>query len=224
MMRRAAVALLFSTLALTGCDQILPQSSSRLVQRAERAEKEGDHRVAARLYEAALDGTADSAEVHYQLAMLYDDKLNNPIGALHHLQRYIEFAPNGSRAKNARQLIKSDEQKLLARLSPGAVMSQGDAARLKNENLKLESELVKLRAIPKVSPTPLPGAKKGDLQQKPIPPGSRTYTVKSGDTLASISRQFYKSDSRWKDIQDANFYSLEGTVKIKPGMTLLIPK
>ena len=64
---------------------------------------------------------------------------------------------------------------------------------------------------------------KGEPVQKPIPPGSRTYTVVPGDTLAKISRKYYKNSTRAKDIQDANFNALEGTVTIKPGMTLIIP-
>jgi nucleoid-associated protein YgaU len=64
---------------------------------------------------------------------------------------------------------------------------------------------------------------KGEPVQKAIPPGARTYTVQSGDTLAKISRRFYKNAARARDIQDANFNSLEGTVKIKPGMVLIIP-
>ena len=63
----------------------------------------------------------------------------------------------------------------------------------------------------------------GDPVQKPIPPGAKTYVVQHGDTLASISRKFYKNSGRWKDIQDANFNSLSGTVKLKQGMTLIIP-
>ena len=41
--------------------------------------------------------------------------------------------------------------------------------------------------------------------------------------MASIALKFYKNRARWKDIQDANFNSLDGTVKIKPGQKLIIP-
>ena len=47
---------------------------------------------------------------------------------------------------------------------------------------------------------------------------------RAGDTLASISRKFFKSSERWKDIQQANYSKLKGTSKLKPGMTLVIPK
>ena len=57
-----------------------------------------------------------------------------------------------------------------------------------------------------------------------IPAGARTYVVQKGDTLASISRKFFKHASRAKDIQDANSGTLNGTNKIKAGQSLIIPK
>ena len=45
----------------------------------------------------------------------------------------------------------------------------------------------------------------------------------SGDTLASISRKFYKSSGRWKKIRDANKSVIDDPAKLKPGMTLTIP-
>ena len=78
---------------------------------------------------AALDGTAKTAEVHYKLALTYDDKLKNPLGAMHHFQRYLELKPSGPHAKDARNFVKEDELKLVATLSQGALMSQDDPAR-----------------------------------------------------------------------------------------------
>jgi uncharacterized membrane-anchored protein len=48
-------------------------------------------------------------------------------------------------------------------------------------------------------------------------------TASAHGMLSTIAQKYYKNKGRWKDIQDANFNSLEGTVKIKPGMTLIIP-
>ncbi|RDJ93504.1 LysM domain-containing protein, partial [Lacticaseibacillus rhamnosus] len=50
-----------------------------------------------------------------------------------------------------------------------------------------------------------------------------TYVVREGDTLASISRKFYKSSGRWKKIRDANKHVINDPAKLKPGMTLTIP-
>jgi nucleoid-associated protein YgaU len=70
---------------------------------------------------------------------------------------------------------------------------------------------------------PPAGGKKGEQVQKPVPPGGRTHVVVAHETLATIAAKYYKNKARWKDIQDANFYSVDGTAKIRPGMTLYIP-
>jgi len=53
---------------------------------------------------------------------------------------------------------------------------------------------------------------------------SRTYQVKSGDTLAGIARQFYKNSGQWQKIAEANKGTLSDPTKLKPGMVLVIPE
>ena len=143
---------------------------------------------------------------------------------MHHFDRYLALAPTGTHAKEAKAYRKEGEAKLLAELSKNNPLTQEDAAKLKNDNLTLRKALVDLRAQKNATPPPLPpGVKKGEQVQRPIPPGARTHTVGKGETLATIAQRYYKSKAKWKDIQDANFYSLEGTAKIKPGMQLIIP-
>ena len=104
---------------------------------------------------------------------------------------------------------------------------------MKNTNLELQKKIIQLKdeleAANKAKATASKaagskvGVAKPEQTQKPLMPGARTYTVQTGDTLASISRKFYKNNSaRWKEIQNANFGPLEGTAKLKPGMVLMI--
>jgi nucleoid-associated protein YgaU len=53
--------------------------------------------------------------------------------------------------------------------------------------------------------------------------GDRSYVVQSGDTLFSISRKFYKSPKRWKEILDANRKSIHDPKKLTVGQSLVIP-
>jgi nucleoid-associated protein YgaU len=53
--------------------------------------------------------------------------------------------------------------------------------------------------------------------------GGRQYTVKSGDTLSAIAKQFYGDASKWKQIQQANADLIRDPDKIQPGWTLKIP-
>ncbi len=216
----AFVAL--ACLTLPACDRLFDKGSKDDVIAGDKKVAAGDYRSAASIYEAALDGTAKTVEVHYKLALLYDEKFKRPIDALHHMERYLEIAPAGPHARDAKAYKKEGELKLLTQLSKGSPITQQEAVRIKNDNQLLREQLTALRAQ-KALPAATISAN-GTAVQKPIPPGSRTHTVAPKETLASISQKYYKNKARWKDIQDANFNSLEGTVKIKPGMTLIIPK
>jgi LysM repeat protein len=220
--RLAGICLALAALLFPACDRIFDKGSKDDVVAADKKAAGGDFRGAAAMYEAALDGTARTAEVHYKLALLYDDKLKSPLDALHHMERYIVLAPTGAHIRDAKAYKKEGEMKLLTQLSKGSPITQQEAARLKNDNQILREQLTTLRAQ-KAQPLPGVTPPKGEQMQKPIPPGARTHTVQPGETLSTIAQKYFKNKSRWKDIQDANFYSLEGTAKIKPGMTLIIP-
>lgn len=196
---------------------------------AREKEKEGDYQAAIQWYEASLDGTSKTADSHYSMALILDDKLENPVAALDHFRRYLELAPHGAHAADAKSFAGQDEFKLANILSKGNFMPQQDAARLKNQNFELQQQLTDarkqiadMRAMLKVSPGK--GGHFPEPVQKPIPSGARTYLVEPGDTFRSISRKFFKTPNHWQDIQDANFNTLGGTVTLRVGMTLVIPK
>jgi len=214
---------------LAGCDRLFEQKGEEALNMAREKEKEGDYQGAIQWYEASLDGTGKTAEAHYSMALIFDDKLDNPVAALDHFRRYLELSPHGAHVTDAKSFADQDEFKLANTLSKGNFMPQQDAARLKNQNFDLQKqlsdarkEMADMRAMVKESPGK--GGRIPDPVQKPIPADARTYLVEPGDTLRSISRKFFKTPSRWQDIQDANFATLTGTVKLKVGMTLIIPK
>jgi nucleoid-associated protein YgaU len=71
---------------------------------------------------------------------------------------------------------------------------------------------------------------RGYITQSTIPeesaPSSVTmeqYTVKKGDTLQKISKQFYGTTKRWHKIYKANETNLKAPDKIYPGKVLNIP-
>ncbi|HPO91796.1 MAG TPA: hypothetical protein PLJ44_11880, partial [Victivallales bacterium] len=57
-----------------------------------------------------------SLKTHLELAFLYHEKLNSPIKALYHYNRYLEIAPDSSDKDDISALIISVEQKLLEEL------------------------------------------------------------------------------------------------------------
>ncbi len=200
-----------------GCDRIFPRDATQAISDGDKKISTGDFRGALRIYESALDGTSRTADLHYKLAMLYDDKLKKPRDAVHHLDRYLELAPSGSRAREAKALKEENEKRLASSQQSGAPMSQAEAVRLKNRNADLEKKIIELQT--RKPTTPFVRSGKTD---KPLP-GARSHTVAPGDTLASIARKYYKNQNKAKDLLDANYNSLGGKDVIRVGQVLIIP-
>ena len=122
--------------------------------------------------------------------------------------------------------MKKAELELGTSLSGDSVVSRAEAARLKNENLTLRKELEDQRARVASVTTERTSADGREGKTPAIPKAeraSRTYVVRHGDTLASISRKFYKSSAKWKKIRDANRSIVDDPGKLKAGQTLTIP-
>src|ERR1700730_6514727 len=132
---------IFAAFALAGCDRMITPRSAQIITDAEAKAARGDYLRAINLYEAALDDSPSCADIHYKIALIYDDKMNDPLNALHHFKRYLVLNPNGSRASDVKDLIKRDEGSRLTSLSGDSVVTRTEAARLRNENLNLRKEI-----------------------------------------------------------------------------------
>jgi len=223
LLKNFATALFLGFALLGGsCDRMITPRSAQIIKDAEVKTADGNYLRAITLYESALDDSPRSADIHYRLALLYDDKMHDPLNALHHFKRYLTLAPSGPHAGEVKNFMKKDELELGTSLSGDSVVSRAEAARLKNENLTLRKELEELRAGVHASQKPPADTKTAGTNKK-SGRTPRTYVVREGDTLASISRKFYKSSGRWKQIRDANKNTIDDPAKLKPGMTLTIP-
>ncbi len=217
----------------TGCDSApswLPANTQKSRQLAEQNVTVGDFPQAVRYYEACLDGTQDSADVHYHLALLYDTKLADPVSALHHYRRHLRMDPSSKWAAEVNKSISRIERSLAAKLAESGLVTRAEAARLRNENNQLREQIAALRGQPKTLASPPPTDRQGFSKvpqtreaEQAVGKETRTYTVQRGDTLASISRKFYNTSNRWKDIVDANHNQLGGGTGIREGQVLIIP-
>src|SRR5215467_12138100 len=212
---------IFFLCGLAGCDRIGGSRYAQLIQDADTKSAQGDFARAVDLYEAALDDSENirKAEVHYKLALLYDDALHDPVSALHHFKRYLALSPNGPHAKDARESIKRGEIAALTALSGDSVITRAEAVRLRNENLTLHKEL-ETRSASRSAPEKPQG---NDTKKTREHKTGQTYVVQSGDTLFSISRKFYKSPKRWKAILEANKKNIRDPKDLTVGQTLVIP-
>ena len=211
---------------LSGCDRMITQRQTQLTKEADAKATEANYAQAINLYEAALDGSPSSADVHYKLALIYDDKMQDPLNALHHFKRFLTLEPAGKRAREVKGFMKRDELTLLTNLTGDSMVPRSEVVRLNNENLKLRKQIGERWAEEKLASATekASGLSKGKPPVKWKKTGKeRSYTVQRGDTLASISRKFYKSSARWQRILDANSDILSKPGDLKPGQTLVIP-
>ena len=220
--------LCLGALGAAGCNRMVTPRGTQSVKDGDARVATGDFLHAINLYESALDGSSASAEVHYKLALLYDDKMKDPLSALHHFKRYLTIAPGGSRAADVKEFMKRGELALVTSMSGDSVVPRGEAARLKNENLNLRKELeersAQVRAATVATEKGARGAKGDKASAKPTPKGpARSHVVQPGDTLFSLSRLYYNSPDKWKAILDANEKSIDDPGKLKIGQTLTIP-
>src|SRR5213079_2542701 len=172
----------------TGCDRLMTSRYTQLVKDADGKSAQGDFLRAIDLYEAALDDSPRCAEIHYKLAVLYDDKMNDPVSALHHFKRYLALSPNGPHANEVKNSVKHDEIAALTALSGDSVITRSEVARLRNENLNLRKEPEARTASSRIvsEKSAVTGGSSKKIASKN---GDRTYVVQSGDTLFSISRK-----------------------------------
>ncbi|MEQ1851417.1 MAG: LysM peptidoglycan-binding domain-containing protein [Chthoniobacteraceae bacterium] len=213
-----ALVLVVAGLLLAGCDRRdLSREASDL---GDKRAKVGAYREAVRAYESAFDGTARTADVHYKIASIFDEKLKVPLSAIHHYDRYLELAPSGVHAKDAKVSREDCHKRLALSMVQGGIMTTGEAKRLKNENEALRRRLAEASSL---KPAPVPRVANPE-KPDPIAPGSKTHLVAKGDTLASIALKHYGNRAYSSHIKDANFNQLGGKDVIKPGMTLIIPE
>ena len=69
---------------------------------------------------------------------------------------------------------------------------------------------------------PQPAAPQSDAAAAPAS-ATKTYTVKGGDTLSKIAKEFYGNAGEYNKIFEANTDKLESPDKIKVGQELVIP-
>jgi len=137
-----------------------------------------DANGAADEYEAALVADPKLADAHYELGVLYAEKLSEPIAALYHLDRFLKLAPNSPNAPSARDLVTTESEAFAASL-PGTSTSAA-LARLELENAELKKQasdaahtIVQLQTqLAEANARPTPAAPESTIGAPPVAPAS----------------------------------------------------
>lgn len=231
-----------SLFAFSGCDSVSNFQAGNPKEKAEQAVAAKDYAKAVRFFEEAIDGTPKTAELHYQLAIIYDNHLKETKGlkasdyaicAIHHYKRTLALAPSEKKKAEIEKSIDRLSRDLAIRLGEEGLVSKAEAIRIRNENEALKKQISFFREDknknaqkPGKPPTDSKGFSKVPQTreaEQAIDANTRTYTVKKGDTLATIAKKFYNSKERWKDIVDANHNQLQGGTNLRDGQILIIP-
>ena len=106
-----------------------------------------DYRGAIEAFEESLEVNPRSAAAHYQLAMLYDEKVPDPAAAIYHYQEYLKLDPDAGNADIIRQRIYACKQQLAADVMPlpSTPEAQQQLEKLAEQNRQLQDEVNKLQ-------------------------------------------------------------------------------
>jgi nucleoid-associated protein YgaU len=167
-------------------------------QKGDAEAKSGRFESAIYWYESAL-GTEDRSTVHWKMADIFANKLRDPASAAYHYRRILALHGQGTRADAARAALR--------RLEASSASAEGGQIHPKNSP----------------TPKPAPPEQAAAEAEKAAKGKVRTYVVQAGDTLASISKKFYQTTSRWKDVLDANQNQLSNPDELKVGQTIIVP-
>ncbi|MCE0498517.1 MAG: LysM peptidoglycan-binding domain-containing protein [Methylacidiphilales bacterium] len=167
-------------------------------------------------YEAALAANPKLAGAHYQLGIIYGDKLNDPVGAIYHFRKYLELDPASDKADQVKALIEKQSQAFAASVPNSPAQSADASAQLQADNATLKqqvadaaktiAQLQAQRAAAGVAPTPAPGSPSVPPRALPLdatnaaplaagPPGA----TNSGEPGApNRTYKVVSGDSLWK--------------------------
>ena len=92
-------------------------------------------------YESALAHDPKLADAHYKMGLIYGDKLNDPVGAIYHFERFLALAPSSEKAAEVKGLIDKEGQAFAASLPNSTAQNSDETARLQNENTALKKQV-----------------------------------------------------------------------------------
>lgn len=179
-----------------------------------------DYEGAVAAFEKALEVNPRSSSAHFELGLLYEDKVQDYAAAIYHFERYLRLRPGSDYAEIVKQRIVACKQELAKTVSLVPIQQnvQRDLERLTDENRELRQKVEAWQAyynnagsrpsddgqaaMAARNPSPQPAQPVVSVGQtasvsanasRPPSSSSRnfgTYSVVAGDTPASIARKY----------------------------------
>lgn len=148
MLRRAcfllAAALFIQTgsLSLRAQDMAAEESKNAHYRLAQQDLDANNVTGAAAEFEAALTSNPKLVDAHYDLGMIYADKLQDPVPAIYHFQRYLTLSPTGTKVADAKNMIEKERQAFAATIPSAETAANTDQiSKLQAENTALKTQV-----------------------------------------------------------------------------------
>lgn len=212
--------LLILSIILSGC---LPGGNDELDEQRDPNFLAGkaylntlNYRAAAEAFEKALESNPRSASAHFELGLLYEQKLeeeNSKAIAIYHFDKFLKLRPNSEHAQIVKQKILACKREIAKpfTIEPGSQQYLREYERLKAENIQLKSQLELWHAYysnlmargQAVVANPSQHTETRNIAvgssptQIPQPPSAQQsqqqylkHTVQAGDTMAGIAKKY----------------------------------
>lgn len=135
--------------SLPGCApsgvEVLSETDEKQYQLAQDYKSQGQIEEALSAFNRVIDARRDAPESHLEAGYIYLHELKDPVRAIYHFDRYLQYKPQSPQAPQVRQLVET-AQKEFARQLP-AQPYQGGLDRIDLmelvKNLKQENEALK---------------------------------------------------------------------------------
>ncbi len=236
-------------LGYSGCTpsgvDVVGETDEKQYQLGQDYKSQGREENALDAFLRVIDARRDAPESHLEAGYIYLRTMEDPVRAIYHFDRYLQFKPQSPQSAQVRQLIET-AQKEFARQLPAEpfegeldridLMDLVKTLKLENDDLKrelmgaiarvdqLENVLGKARRATPAQSVNLSNTLSPISESSPNPSSvPRTYTVQSGDTLSAISKRFYGTSSRYIDIFQANRDRLSSEAALRVGQVIRIP-
>jgi tetratricopeptide (TPR) repeat protein len=240
--RHVWVVLSASVLLGLGCERSSSSTDADAernpyYQKARKLSELRDYKTAAVFYQKALLANPELADAHFELGLLYDDKLGDPIAAIFHYRSFLEQRPNSDKRQLVEDFIERSKLSLATRLPQSPAAEPAELLRLQNENTALLQENVTLKArvaelekatqIATSVSAPITPARSSMAvvasESGSENPKAKTHVVQKGDTLQALALRYYGARSAWEKIYQANQTVLPSKNQLKIGQELVIP-
>jgi LysM repeat protein len=222
-------------------------------QDGKRLAGEGKEREALNAFLKVILTRREAPEAHWEAGNLcLSLKPSEPLEAIFHFKQYLRLRPDAVQAGVVQQRIRTAEKDFLKTLPfrplegnssdrVAELMEQIKLVRAENDDLKRrQTSLLTAAARPApvatntvvadvdepVASTPTNNPPVNPpAGNKPVTATSRrTHTIAKGENLTIISRKYYGTPNRWKDILNANSRVMKNERDLKVGRVLEIPE